>query len=466
MLTEHYLRETTRFIAVKGSPGQVLELCQWQLKEGRKTLLTKAARACIARQNEEMGSSALRVLGLAYCEVKEGDESLPLIWLGLVGMKDIERPGARELIRTLHAAGIKPIMITGDQGATASALAVSLGIAGEEDLEVCDFSEMKNMAPSQLEVLAQRAHVFSRVAPSEKLKIVQILKSKGKIVAMVGDGINDTPALKAAHIGVAMGRRGADVAREVANVVILDDELQTLIPAIEMGRTTYDSIKKAVLFLLATNFSETLVMLGGCVLGLGQALTPLQILWINLISDLFPALALAMEPADGRVLKRGPRDPKEALMTRRDFKRVGGESSLMALLSLASFALGTARYGRGHRAQSMAFVTLTSTQLLHTFSSRSAEHSIFKRGRLPRNPYVPLSVVSGFALQSIPVAIPTIRKLFGLAPLGLGDLLICAGFACLNYVCNESYRALFQPKASETLETGFRSDASAVQPLG
>jgi len=448
MRTVHEGQNGVRLVAVKGSPEQVLKLCTKQIKAGKKVLLTKAARKAILEQNEKMGLSALRVLGMAYSESKDDESEAELVWLGLVGMKDVERVGARDLIRSLHEAGIKPVMITGDQSATACALAHSLGFAPDGKLEVCDFGDLKLMSDEELEKHSLRAHVFSRVAPSEKLKIVQILKSKSKIVAMVGDGINDTPALKASHIGVAMGKRGADVAREVANVVIMDDNLRTLLPAIERGRTSYDSIKKAILFLLATNFSETLLMIGAGSVGLGQALNPLQILWINLISDLFPALALAMEPPDAKVLKRGPHNPNARIMDRTDFKRISSEAGLMAGLALVAFGAGTSRYGRGPRAQTMAFVTLTSAQLLHTFSSRSVEHSVFRSAKLPANKFIALSVFTGFALQCIPLAIPGVRGLFGLRPLALVDWALCGALAATNFVLNEAYRGVFRHKTS------------------
>lgn len=448
MQTEHTLSENKRFLAVKGSPAQVLELCTKQMKGNKVVALSKIARNKIIAQNERMGSSALRVLGLAYAEVEDG-EAHDLIWLGLVGMKDIERKGAKELIRALHEAGIKPVMITGDQSGTAGALAHSLGFAPDGNLQIVDFTEIKDLSDEELEKHALGAHVFSRVAPSEKLRIVQMLKAQSKIVAMVGDGINDTPALKASHIGVAMGKRGADVAREVANVVIMDDNVRTLLPAIERGRTSHESIRKAIHFLLSTNFSETLLMLSAGALGMGQALHPLQILWINLLSDLFPALALAMEPSDPRVLKRGPQNPHAPLMNRKDFKRIGAEASVMAGLALLGFGVGTAWYGRGARAQTMAFVTLTSAQLLHTFSSRSAEHSIFGKGTLPKNKNIALAVLSGFALQCIPLAVPSVRRMFALAPLGVKDLLVCGGLALSNFVLNEAYRGLKGEKNNE-----------------
>ncbi len=438
MQTEHIYGEG-KLIAIKGSPTQVLSLCEKELREGKIIPLSDSSRKIIEEENRKLGERALRVLGLAYAKSEEGER----IWLGLVAMKDLERPGARELIHSLHEAGIKPVMITGDQCATAAALAHSLGFSKGEKLEVCDFSQIKNLSEEELEKCALKTHVFSRVAPSEKLKIVQILKSKSKIVAMVGDGINDTPALKASHIGVAMGKRGADVARDVSNVVLLDDNVRTLLPAIAQGRTSYDSIKKSILFLLSTNFSETLLMLGAGSLGLGQPLNPMQILWINLISDLFPALALAMEAPQDSVLKRGPHDPNISIMNRKDFGRIGTQAGLMASLALTSFVIGKMRYGNGPRAQTMSFLTLTSAQLLHTLTSRSTEHSVFRGPRLPSNRLLNGSVLLGTLLQFTPLAFPSIRKLFCLAPIRFGDLLLCASLAVLNFIMNEAYKALF-----------------------
>lgn len=428
-------REGKFYEAIKGSPEQVLELCSYLLHRGKILKLTSLEKKQILEANENMGALALRVLGLAY--VQEGR----VVWVGLVGMRDKERKGTRELVHSLHHAGIKPIMITGDQAATARALGYSLGFMKEgECLEVCDFAQCRHFKDEELEEQARKAHVFARVTPADKLRIVQILKAQGKIVAMIGDGINDTPALKASHIGVAMGKKGADVARDIANMVILDDNLNSLLPAIEKGREGYDSIKKSVLFLLSTNLSEILLMFGATAFGMGQALHPLQILWINLVSDLFPALALAFDPSDKKVLAQGPLDGEAPLMSRSDFKRIGSEAGMMAGLALTAYGAGIAFYGRGTKAQTMAFLTLTSSQLLHTFSSRSEDHSIFSKAKLQNNPYIGASVFLGWVLQGLPFVSGRVRQLFGLSPMALKDIGICGALALSNYLWNELSR--------------------------
>ena len=456
MRTEHRSESDRCFVAVKGNPSQVLSLSRWHLKDGKKQLLSLKARRAIETHNHLMGDQALRVLGVAYLEgsfespAESPNDTEPetplesdltpqpqLIWLGLVGMMDRERPGTSDTIRVFHDAGIETVMITGDQSATAEAIARSTGILEK--------------------------NVYSRVSPADKLRIVRDFKSRGSVVAMVGDGVNDAPALKSSDVGIAMGKNGTHAAREVASVVIADDQLGGLIPAIEIGRGTHDSVKKSISFLLATNLSECLLMLGACLVGLGQPLGAMQILWINLVSDLLPALALAMEPPERSVMKRRPRDASEALIGRRDAKRIGVESALMMGCSLAAYQRGVSRYGAGPQAQSMAFLTLTSAQLFHTFTSRSSGNS---RGneKLASNKYVPMAVGAGFALQALPIAVPKVRRALGLGSLGGADLAICAGGALLSYLLNEGVRLEKQKRISrDTSVQTIQESESQVQ---
>jgi ATPase, P-type (transporting), HAD superfamily, subfamily IC len=262
-----------KLIAVKGSPTEVLSMCGFHLKDGKKTPLAEENRLNIEIENERMAGDALRVLGVAYAfldyEIESGVDSSEnilnseLIWLGLVGMADPIRNGVKELIGEFHRAGIDTVMITGDQSPTAYAIGKELNLSRGEQLEILDSTHLANIDQDVMKAMCERVHVFSRVSPAHKLQIVQTLQKAGKIVAMTGDGINDGPALKAANIGIAMGHTGTDVAREVADIVIEDDNLETMIIAISHGRTIYNNIRKSVHFLLSTNLSEIMVMFTG-----------------------------------------------------------------------------------------------------------------------------------------------------------------------------------------------------------
>ncbi len=326
--------------ALKGSPEDVLSICIWHMQDGQKLPLTAESREAIQIENERMAGEALRVLGFAYAYSDELNElsdtpdtsdnsldTMHFVWLGLSGMMDPVRNGVKELIGMYHVAGIDTVMITGDQGPTAYSIGKELNLSKDGQLEILDSTHLNSLDPDVLKALAEKVHVFARVSPANKLQIVQSLQSSGRVVAMTGDGINDGPALKAADIGIAMGHTGTDVAREVADVVIEDDNLETMIIAISQGRTIYNNIRKSVHFLLATNLSEIMVMFGAISTGMGQPLTAMQLLWINLISDIAPGLALALEPPEPDVLSMPPRNPDEPIVRKDDFKRIAFEVS-------------------------------------------------------------------------------------------------------------------------------------------
>ena len=319
MVTVHLASDGRYLVAVKGSPLALLELCRWHGHEDDLKRLTEDERNAILTGNERLGADALRVLGVAYRLVDDPEHFniADLIWLGLVGMEDMMRPGMAELMQEFHDAGIATVMITGDQSATAYSVGKRLGLSREnEALEMVDSLHLDKLNPSVLAGLVNTTSIFSRVSPAHKLRIVEALQLNGKVVAMTGDGINDGPALKAASVGVTLGDKGSDVARSIADVVLEDDDLSTMITAIKQGRTIYDNIRKSLHFLLSTNLSEIEVMLVSAMIGGAEILNPMQLLWINLITDIFPGLALALEPPEGNVLKRPPRDPNEPIVSR------------------------------------------------------------------------------------------------------------------------------------------------------
>ncbi|HXX82276.1 MAG TPA: HAD-IC family P-type ATPase, partial [Thermodesulfovibrionales bacterium] len=369
---------------------------------------------------------------------QEGDLSDTLIWLGLIGMADPVRDGLKGLIGDFHKAGIDTVMITGDQSPTAYAIGKELNLSKGEELEILDSTHLTDIDSEVMKGLCKRVHVFSRVSPAHKLQIVQVLQSAGKVVAMTGDGINDGPALKAADIGIAMGHTGTDVAREVADVVIEDDNLETMIVAISQGRTIYNNIRKSVHFLLSTNLSEIMVMFTAIAAGIGQPLSAIQLLWINLMSDIAPGLALALEPPEPDVLSQQPRDPGQPIVRASDFKRITFESAIISAGALGAYGYGIAKYGTGQRASTLAFLSLTAGQLLHALSCRSERHSMFGKEKLPPNKYLNIALGGSFVIQLLAIVIPGLRNLLGIAPVSVLDGVVIGGSAVFPLLVNEA----------------------------
>ncbi|MBE9005752.1 cation-translocating P-type ATPase [Fortiea sp. LEGE XX443] len=449
MSTIHETHDGKNFVAVKGSPAEVVELCQTWVKNGQIVPLTAADKRAIAIENDRMAGKALRVLGIAYNHINEwqtnNNHESDLIWLGLVGMADPIRKGAKELIGDFHQAGIATVMITGDQSPTAYAIAKELELSREQQLEILDSSNLNDLTPEALTALSDKVDVFARISPSNKLQIVQALQAAGKVVAMTGDGINDAPALKAAQVGVAMGKGGTDVAREVADIVLEDDRLETMIVAVSRGRTIYKNIRKSVHFLLATNLSEITVMTVATAAGIGEPLNAIQLLWLNLVTDIFPGLSLAMEAPEPEVLSQPPRNPNEPIIKKSDFGRILFESSTLSVSTLSAYAYALRRYGLSPQASTIAFFTLTSAQLLHTISCRSEQHSLFSKEKLPRNNYLHAALIGSFAIQILAIAIPPLRNLLKITPINFVDIAVIFGSALWPLLVNETTKSI-QPQ--------------------
>jgi Ca2+-transporting ATPase len=446
MSTIHEMSEQQKLVAVKGNPAEVVRICKWWMKNGQKMPLMEEDREAIEIENDRMAGKALRVLGIAYKhqdDTRNGSKpEEDLIWLGLVGMADPIRKGAKNLMIDFHHAGIDTVMITGDQSPTAYAIAKELELSRDENLEILDSTNLNNLSPEALTALADKVDVFARISPSNKLQIVQALQAAGKVVAMTGDGINDAPALKAANVGVAMGKGGTDVAREVADIVLEDDRLETMIIAVSQGRTIYNNIRKAVHFLLATNLSEIMVMTTATAVGLGEPLNAIQLLWLNLVSDIFPGLALALEPPEPNVLSQPPRNPNEPIIKTSDFGRIAFESGTMSVCTLAAYGYGLVKYGGiGPQASTMAFMSLTSAQLLHIISCRSENLSIFSREKLPNNSYLNAALLGSFSLQLMAIGIPQLRSLLKIAPIDAVDGAVICASALLPLLVNESTKS-------------------------
>ena len=454
MMSLHKTDNGKILVAVKGSPSEILALCARQMRRGETVPFTDEHRLVIQTENERMAGRALRLLGVAYalvdCDenVVDDEEILAngLIWLGLVGMADPIRKGVKELTAQLHKAGIKTVMITGDQGPTAYAIGKELNLSGEEQLRILDSTSLASIDPDAMQALCQQAHVFSRVSPGHKLQIVQGLQGASRVVAMTGDGINDSPALKAADIGVAMGKTGTDVAREVADVVLENDNIETMIVAVSQGRTIYANVRKALHFLLSTNLSEIMVVFAANIGGMGQPLTAMQLLWINLISDIFPGLALSLEKPEDDVLDRPPRDPHEPIVRPSDLKKITREAGVISLGAMGSYGYGIARYGIGLRASSIAFLSLTCGQLLHAISCRSDKHTIFDSEPLPPNKYLNAALGGSFALQAMTFVIPGLRSLLGIGPIGLIDSLVVGSASVVPFLVNEMTKKVQKEK--------------------
>ncbi len=432
MITAHRAPNGRRFVAMKGSPDQVLELCAKRADAAGVRALTKGDRTRVLSENTRLASKGRRVLGTAYQEIESGGDvpSSGFIWLGLVALADPPRAEAREAIRGLHAAGIATRMITGDQGATAYAIAEEIGLLDPQGSpEVWDGSQ--NSASLLAETVAPPHQIFSRVTPSNKLDIVRALQAEGHFVAMTGDGVNDGPALKSANLGVALGGQSTLTARESADLVLRDDDLRGLLVAIREGRTIHYNIREAVQFLIATNLSEVLSVLGAIALGFGQPIAPRQLLWLNLVTDIFPVLALAVQPPGTGVLNSPPPRADKPLIGRTQVPLLAGESMLIAAAVGASFLGGMRRHDSSAAASTMAFVTLSSAQLLHTLLSRSGD----RKGSVSERPlaqsYVPFAVAASFVLQFLTMATP-IRSLLGLSRLAWMDYGVCASTVAIS----------------------------------
>jgi P-type Ca2+ transporter type 2C len=423
-------------VMVKGAPEQLLTRADRWIDDGVEAPLTPAVRRELLKSNERVAARGLRVLALAYREIPKAAEPVyeGLVWVGLVALTDPIRPGVGDAIRACRAAGIRTVLITGDHARTAAAIYRELRL-GNGRPRVFDASHVGELSPDRLQGLVRDTDVFARVSPADKHSIVRALQAGGDVVAMTGDGVNDAGALRAADVGVAMGARGTDIARDVADVVLLSDDFGGIVTAVEQGRAVHANIGRALRFLLATNFSEIIVTLGALAAGVARPMSAMQFLWMNLLSDVAPALALGMEPAAADAMARPPRDPAAPVLSRRALAGVAIDAGALAATTLGVHAFAARRDGAGPRATTLAFSTLTTAQLLHAFTYRS------RRGDGVRTLPTPLlaGVVGGtIALQAAALGVPPLRRVLGLAPLPVGDWALAAGAAALPLLLSET----------------------------
>lgn len=419
MSTLHKTPNQTQFLAVKGNPIEVLDRCQWYLRDGMRSMIDKKILNKIQMQNSSIAENGLRVLGFAFKEdIFDGNiDEQHLTWLGLVGMTDPLRPEVHRFLKKLRSAGVRPVMVTGDQASTALAIGKKLGLGNGKPLSVVESTHLES-------VFDKNADIFARVSPAHKLQIVQALQKSGSIVAMTGDGINDGPALKTANVGIAMGINGTDIARKVADIVLVKDDLYSIILAIQEGRKTRENLKKSVDYIIAQNLTEVLLTFISTVSGLGAPLSPMQLLWINLITDILPELALAQEEPEENLLQLHPEPNLAGLIPKKDAQRIGLDSALLTAASLGIYLYGIRRYGPGPEAKTLAFLSINTSSLLYTLAARSRKVTIFDRHGLEKNKYIPAAIGAGFSAEFIGTALPYLRGLLGAGKLRPIDLLI------------------------------------------
>ena len=415
MTTIHKYGNRYRIIT-KGAPDVLLKRCS-NCYSGGQIVPIFSKKDDINEQNNQMAEKALRVIAVAYKDVEKlpemQDVEKDLIFCGLIGMIDPPREGVKEAVRTCRRAGIKTVMITGDHLQTAKAIAKELGILKRGDLAI-DGETLERMSQHELEQNIMDYSVFARVSPEHKVRIVKAFQSTGAVVAMTGDGVNDAPALKNADIGIAMGKGGTDVAKNAADMILLDDNFVTIVEAVKQGRNIYDNIKKAIHFLISTNIGEIVTIFFGLVLGIKSPLLAIQLLWINLVTDSLPAIALGLEKEEENIMSRLPRNPKKNLFADGLWWKIMIEGAMLGIFTLLAFSIGNRLYSV-EVGRTMAFLALGILELVHSFNIKS-EESIFKIG-IFENKYLIGALVLGVILQVIVVVISPLAQIFSLVPL-------------------------------------------------
>ncbi|MFC4778366.1 calcium-translocating P-type ATPase, SERCA-type [Paenibacillus sp. GCM10023252] len=418
-----------RLLCTKGAPDVLMEHCSYILWDGKVVPFTASLKQKCADAGEAMAHQALRVLGLAYRDLRPSDlfereeqAESQLVFVGLTGMIDPPRREAREAIATCRRAGIKTVMITGDHLLTAEAIAGQLGIMPRGGIALSG-RQLEAMTEEQLDRVVDNVFVFARVSPEHKLRIVKALQRQGHVVAMTGDGVNDAPAIKAADIGIAMGITGTDVSKEASSLILSDDNFSTIVAAIEEGRAIYENIRKFIRYLLASNVGEIMTMFLAMMAGLPLPLVPIQILWVNLVTDGLPAMALGVDQAEKDLMQQKPRSAKENIFARRLGWKIISRGILIGVCTLGAFWV-TLRTAPGSseqllRAQTVAFATLVMAQLIHVFDCRSSR-SIFHRNPL-QNKYLVLAVLSSLLLMLGVLYIEALQPIFKTVPLNVRE---------------------------------------------
>lgn len=432
MSTEHCM-DGQRVMIVKGAVDVLLNRMDF-VWDGARRKFTEEDRERIEAQNLEFSQNGLRVLAFAYKEMQEErelslDDEEGLTFLGLVAMMDPPREESKEAVSRCIQAGIKPVMITGDHKITAAAIAKRIGIL-EDESEACEGAVIENMTDEELQDFVEGISVYARVSPEHKIRIVRAWQEKGNIVAMTGDGVNDAPALKQADIGVAMGITGSEVSKDAASMVLTDDNFATIIKAVENGRNIYQNIKNSIQFLLSGNFAAILVVLFASIAGLPVPFEPVHLLFINLLTDSLPAIALGLEPHRAEVMRQKPRDVKESILTKDYLFGIGTEGLCIGVMTGIAFLIGY-QSGGAAAASTMAFGTLCASRLVHGFNCKSPRPVVFSAA-LCNNIYLIGAFLIGVVLITGVLIIPGLQGIFKVVTLGLGQLLTVYGLAFLN----------------------------------
>ncbi|MBC8014566.1 MAG: cation-translocating P-type ATPase [Sporomusaceae bacterium] len=448
MMTTFHTAEANQIIAfAKGAPDILLSRCTTMMQEGVVRPITKSDVTALQQANKGMASKALRVLAFAYRKFDHLPDNLDpaviekeMTFIGLLGMIDPARPEAKEAIKTCTSAGIRTIMITGDHPDTAYAIAKNLGIANHEN-QVLTGKDLLSISESELRIAVTTVSVFARVSPEHKMSIVDALRANNQIVAMTGDGVNDAPALKKAHIGIAMGITGTDVTKEAADMVITDDNFASIIAAVEEGRVIFANIKKFIYFLLSCNASEVLVIFFAMLLGWPLPLLPIQLLWLNLVTDAFPALALGMEKQEPNIMKMAPRTPDEPLLSRNVKIMIGLQSFAMAAAVLVAFSYGMNSYNEDlTTARTFAFITIMLSQIICAYSARSENYSAFALGFFS-NKYLNMGAGLSLILMVLSIYGP-LHLIFKTVEPQASEWVILVLLALTPYLTTEVYKIL------------------------
>ncbi|MBR0324630.1 MAG: calcium-transporting P-type ATPase, PMR1-type [Selenomonadales bacterium] len=437
-----YEKEKERILYTKGAPDRVLELCGYYLDEnGVVRALSPQLKRDIEARYEEMASRSLRVLATSYRIVKRNEtitEAMErqLIFTGLFGMMDPPRPEASMAIRTCREAGVRTIMITGDHPSTALAIAKEIGICQGDGGNVLTGRQIDSMTEQDFSRAIRTVSVYARVAPEHKLKIVRALKQQGEIVAMTGDGVNDAPAIREANVGIAMGKSGTDVAREASAMVLSDDNFATITAAIEEGRGIYDNIRKFIRYLLACNTGEVLTMFLTSLLGMPLPLLPVQILWVNLVTDGLPAMALGIDPNEKDSMKRPPRKPNEGVFSRGLSRKIVFRGIQIGVTTVAVF--GAVYYMTGDliKARTMALTTLVMCQMFHVLDCRSEYCNALEAG-IFRNRFLIWAMATSIMMHIAVIYVPFLQEIFSTVSLAIEDwgiILLVSGWQMLFYV--------------------------------
>ena len=427
MTTVNELENGKYRIITKGAPEILLGICDYYEENNTVHDMNSIFLSKIKNKNEKMAEKALRVLGVAYLDVDIMPKEITpdflekgLIFVGLIGMIDPPRKGVKEAVLACRRAGIKTVMITGDHITTAKAIAKDLEILRGRELAITG-QELDKIPDSKLEKDIMNYSVFARVTPEHKVRIVKAFQKTGAVVAMTGDGVNDAPALKKSDIGIAMGRKGTDVAKNAADMILNDDNFVTIVDAVKQGRNIFDNIKKAIHFLIATNIGEIVTIFVGLLLGVKSPLLAIQLLWVNLVTDSLPAIALGLEPPEKNIMNRPPRDAKKSIFADGLMGRIVIEGFMIGMFTIFAFFIGNKYYGI-EVARTMAFISLGMLELIHSFNVKS-EESIFKVG-LFENKYLLGAFVLGTVLQVGIICVPSLAEIFKLTQLNTTQWLI------------------------------------------